>query len=120
MCAHKESERHAENKEKREEGNTNTRIKAHTRSPQHRVDKNRHTITVVVKQVQREQEEVDSDKIVPLFERKYKKKALQMCWSGKMTYKHKQTARKSEGPLVAPSLQVSVLRFSRRQSFPRC
>lgn len=37
-----------------------------------------------------------------------------------MTYKYKQTAGKSEGPLVAPSLQVSVLRFSRRQSFPRC
>lgn len=59
---------------KNREGNTNTRIKAHTRSPQHRVDKNRHTITVVVKQVQREQEEVDSDKIVPLFEKNTKTK----------------------------------------------
>lgn len=59
---------------KKREGNTNTRIKAHTRRPQHRVDKNRHTITVVVKQVQWEQEEVDSDKIVPLFEKNTKKK----------------------------------------------
>lgn len=59
---------------KKRDGNTNTKIKAHTRSPQHRVDKNRHTITVVVKQVQREQEEVDSHKIVPLFEKIRKKK----------------------------------------------
>lgn len=114
MCAHTESERHAENKEKREEN------KGSYKKPPAQSGQKRHTITVVVKPVQREQEEVDSDKIVPLFEQKYKKKALPMYWSGKMTYKHKQTARKSEGPLVAPSLQVSVLRFSRRQSFPRC
>lgn len=59
---------------KKRESNTNTKIKAHTRSPQRRVDKNRHTITVVVKQVQREQEEVDSHKIVPLYEKNTKKK----------------------------------------------
>ncbi len=36
-------------------------------------EKNRHTITVFVTQVQGEQEEVDSDKIVPFFLTKTKK-----------------------------------------------
>lgn len=49
------------------------------RSPLHRVDKRRHTITVAVWQVQREQEQVDSDKTVPLSLNKNTKRKLYQC-----------------------------------------
>lgn len=55
-------------------------------APLHRVEKRRHTITVFVWPVQREQEEVDSDKTLPLFETKVQKKeALPKCWSDKIS-----------------------------------
>lgn len=54
--------------------------------PLHRVDKSRDTITAVVWPVQRQQEEVDGDKVLPLFGTKaQKKEALPTCWSDKIS-----------------------------------
>lgn len=62
-------------KKKEKRGQHQHKNKGSYKKPPAQSGQKRHTITVVVKPVQREQEEVDSDKIVPLFEQKYKKKS---------------------------------------------
>lgn len=66
-----------------------------------------HTITVFVRQVQGEQEELDSDKIVPLFLKQKEKNLCGCSGVAKQVVKCTQTTRKVK--LVGPSLQVSAL-----------
>lgn len=68
-----------------------------------KVDRIRHTITIFVRQVHREQEELDSDNIVLLLPNKKKKQTAEVA---KQVLKSKE----NKSPYVGPSLQVCVLR----------
>lgn len=67
----------SERRTNKKETNKNVKIKDSTKETSHpKLTKNRHTITVFVRPVQREQEEVDSEKIVPLVKAERKKKTV--------------------------------------------
>lgn len=88
------------------------------------MDKSRHTMTVAVWQVQREQEVVDSGKTVPLVsEQKLKKEALSKCRSDKISRRYKEPESQEKcgscGGSFSPS-QSAEAHFTEARSFSRC